>query len=64
MEREQLVILSIPEDKLEQGQWVYTPDEVFGSGGKEHNIFQYDKRIDYALHFGHNPIFIKIDTNQ
>lgn len=38
-------------------QFVYTPDEVFGSGGKKGNSFIFDKRIIYSLHFGHEPKF-------
>lgn len=55
--------ITFKESELRQGDWIYTPDEVFGSGGKEHNIFQYDERINYSLHFGHQPQFYKLTTN-
>jgi len=53
-------ILLWSEADLKRGDWIYTPDEVFGSGGKEHNIFQYDERINYSLHFGHEIRWYKL----
>jgi hypothetical protein len=46
--------------ELIHGEIYYTPDELFGSGGKENNIIEFDERINYLLHFGHNPIFYRI----
>ena len=51
------------EEDLKEGDWVYTPGEVFGSGGKDHNIFQYDPKINYSLHFGHDPVFYKLESH-
>lgn len=51
------------EADLKHGDWVFTPDEVFGSGGKGDNRFQYDERINYALHFGHKIRWYKICGN-
>lgn len=48
------------EKDLKNGDWVYTPDEVFGSGGKGNQIFQFDEKINYSLHFGHDMIFFKL----
>jgi len=62
MENENLADIQCEESKLNRGDWVYTPDEVFGSGGKEHNIFQYDDRINYSLHFGHRIRWYKLST--
>lgn len=51
------------EKDLKQGDWVYTPDEVFGSGGKGNQIFQFDEKINYSLHFGHEIRFYKLQNN-
>jgi tartrate dehydratase beta subunit/fumarate hydratase class I family protein len=48
------------EADLKQGDWVYTPGKVFTAEDKDHHIFQYDPRINYSLHFGHEVIFYKI----
>lgn len=53
-------LISTSEEHLQNGQWVYTPDYVPGSGGRRHNIFQYDNRINYSTHFGHDPVFYRI----
>jgi len=55
--------ISVKETDLKRGDWVYTPNEVFGSGYKEHNIFQYDDRINYSLHYGHTITWYKIQTS-
>jgi len=52
--------MQVREEDLKHGDWVFTPDEVFGSGGMKNNIFQYDERINYSLDFGHTPRFYKI----
>jgi len=52
------------EKDLKQGDWIYTPDAVFGSGGKEHNIFQYDERINYSLDFSREIRFYKLQIPQ
>lgn len=52
--------LQTPLHLLERGDWVFSPGEVFGSGGNENCIFQFDDRIEYSLYFGHEPLFIKI----
>lgn len=55
-----MIEISTPENELKHGDWVYTPNEVFGSSGKEHNIFQYDERINYSLDFTNPPVFYRI----
>jgi len=47
-------------DAIKRDTWFYTPDEIYGSGGKEHNIFQYDERIIYEMAFAHKPLFYPI----
>ncbi len=58
--------IATPEGELKKGDWVYTPNRVFGTSpaNEEHNIFQYDDRINYSLHFGHELIFFKINPYQ
>ena len=51
---------AILEEELKQGDVVYTPDKIFGSE-KKHNLIMYDPRIVYSLHFGHEPIWYKIE---
>jgi len=53
--------IQTPEEDLKRGDWVYTPDNVYGSAGEKHNIFQWDDRIVYSEHFGHEPVFYKIE---
>lgn len=48
-------------EDLKSGDWVFTPDETFGSAGKTNLVFQFDERIEYSLHFGHEPRLFKID---
>lgn len=53
------------EEDLKDGDWVYTPSEIFGSGGKEHNIFQYDSRINYHMKFADHDIkWYKLQTKE
>ena len=53
------------EEDLKDGDWVYTPSEIFGSGGKEHNIFQYDSRINYHMKFADYDIkWYKLQTKE
>ena len=53
-------ILPLTHEDLKHGEWVFTPDEVFGSGGMKSLIFQYDERINYTLDFGHKPRFYRV----
>ena len=48
------------EEDLKDGDWVYSPKPVYGSGGQPHQIFQWDSRINYSTDFGDDIKFFKL----
>ena len=54
--------IHVKESQLRDGDLVYTPQAVNGSGGKKHNVFEYDSRIIYSVHYGQELTFYKLKT--
>lgn len=52
------------EEDLKDGDWVYSPKAVFGSGGEPQQIFQYDSKINYSTDFGDDLKFFKLCVNE
>ena len=59
---EKFPFLEWKEEFLKEGDWVYTPNPVFGSSEENNQIFQYDPKINYSLDFGDELKFFKLEV--